>query len=118
LQALPSDDDLGGCDFSEGIGGVNSMSALGADAELWQEDFVAKQRKRTGPQENPTPDQQADTVYKIVDVVGVKTQSDAYNKRSSPEAGLATPAPGRIHSETVRGGRILNLQAHSANREA
>ena len=32
---------------------------------------MAKQRKRTDPQENSTPDQQADTVYKIVDVVGV-----------------------------------------------
>ena len=36
---------------------------------------MAKQRKRTDPQQNSTPDQQADTVYKIVDVVGVSETS-------------------------------------------
>ena len=36
---------------------------------------MAKQRKRTEPQDNSTPDQQADTVYKIVDVVGVSETS-------------------------------------------
>jgi hypothetical protein len=36
---------------------------------------MAKQRKRTDPQQNSTPDQQGDTVYKIVDVVGVSETS-------------------------------------------
>ena len=36
---------------------------------------MAKQRKRTGPQENSTPDEQADSVYRIVDVVGVSETS-------------------------------------------
>ena len=46
-----------------------------ADAELWREYSMAKQRKRTDPQQNSTSDQQADTVYKIVDVVGVSETS-------------------------------------------
>ena len=36
---------------------------------------MAKQRKRTDPQENSTPDEQADSVYRIVDVVGVSETS-------------------------------------------
>ena len=36
---------------------------------------MAKQRKRTDPQQNSTPDQQADTVYRVVDVVGVSETS-------------------------------------------
>ena len=36
---------------------------------------MAKQRKRTDPQDVSTPDQQADTVYTIVDVVGVSETS-------------------------------------------
>ena len=36
---------------------------------------MAKQRKRTDPQVNSMPDQQVDTVYKIVDVVGVSETS-------------------------------------------
>jgi hypothetical protein len=36
---------------------------------------MAKQRKRTDPQQNLTPDQQGDTVYRVVDVVGVSETS-------------------------------------------
>jgi flavin-binding protein dodecin len=79
-----------------------------AEPELWQEDFMAKQRKQTGPRENSTPDQQADTVYKIVDVVGVSETSWEDAGRNAVETAAGSLRDLRVAEVTKMDMRVEN----------
>lgn len=69
---------------------------------------MTKQRKRTGPQENPTPDQQADTVYKIVDVVGVSETSWEDAGRNAVETAAESLRDLRVAEVTKMDMRVEN----------
>jgi flavin-binding protein dodecin len=69
---------------------------------------MAKQRKRTDPQENSTPDQQADTVYKIVDVVGVSETSWEDAGRNAVETAAASLRDLRVAEVTKMDMRVEN----------
>ena len=69
---------------------------------------MAKQRKRTDPQENSTPDQQADTVYKIVDVVGVSETSWEDAGRNAVETAAKSLRDLRVAEVTKMDMRVEN----------
>jgi dodecin len=69
---------------------------------------MAKQRKRTDPQENSTPDEQADTVYKIVDVVGVSETSWEDAGRNAVETAAASLRDLRVAEVTKMDMRVEN----------
>ena len=69
---------------------------------------MAKQRKRTDPQQNSTPDQQADTVYKIVDVVGVSETSWEDAGRNSVETAAESLRDLRVAEVTKMDMRVEN----------
>ena len=69
---------------------------------------MAKQRKRTDPQENSTPDQQADTVYKIVDVVGVSETSWENAGRNAVETAAESLRDLRVAEVTKMDMRVEN----------
>jgi dodecin len=81
-------------------------STLAADGELWEEDFMAKQRKQT--EENSTRDQQADTVYKIVDVVGVSQTSWEDAGRNAVETAAESLRDLRVAEVTKMDMRVEN----------
>jgi len=69
---------------------------------------MAKQRKQTDPQENSTPDQQADTVYKIVDVVGVSETSWEDAGRNAVEKAAESLRDLRVAEVTKMDMRVEN----------
>ena len=69
---------------------------------------MAKQRKRTDPQENSIPDQQADTVYKIVDVVGVSETSWEDAGRNAVETAAKSLRDLRVAEVTKMDMRVEN----------
>jgi flavin-binding protein dodecin len=69
---------------------------------------MAKQRKRTEPQDNSTPDQQADTVYKIVDVVGVSETSWEDAGRNAVEKAAESLRDLRVAEVTKMDMRVEN----------
>ena len=69
---------------------------------------MAKQRKRTEPQDNSTPDQQADTVYKIVDVVGVSETSWEDAGRNAVETAAESLRDLRVAEVTKMDMRLEN----------
>jgi dodecin len=69
---------------------------------------MAKQRKRTDPQENSIPDQQADTVYKIVDVVGVSETSWEEAGRNAVETAAESLRDLRVAEVTKMDMRVEN----------
>jgi dodecin len=69
---------------------------------------MAKQRKRTEPQDNSTPDQQADTVYKIVDVVGVSETSWEDAGRNAVETAAGSLRDLRVAEVTKMDMRVEN----------
>ena len=69
---------------------------------------MAKQRKRTEPQDNSTPDQQADTVYKIVDVVGVSETSWEEAGRNAVETAAESLRDLRVAEVTKMDMRVEN----------
>ena len=69
---------------------------------------MAKQRKRTEPQDNSTPDQQADTVYKIVDVVGVSETSWEDAGRNAVETAAESLRDLRVAEVTKMDMRVEN----------
>jgi len=69
---------------------------------------MAKQRKRTDPQENSIPDQQADTVYKIVDVVGVSETSWEDAGRNAVETAAESLRDLRVAEVTKMDMRVEN----------
>jgi dodecin len=69
---------------------------------------MAKQRKRTDPQQNSTPDQQADTVYKIVDVVGVSETSWEDAGRNAVETAAESLRDLRVAEVTKMDMRLEN----------
>jgi dodecin len=69
---------------------------------------LAKQRKRTEPQDNSTPDQQADTVYKIVDVVGVSETSWEDAGRNAVEKAAESLRDLRVAEVTKMDMRVEN----------
>ena len=69
---------------------------------------MAKQRKRTDPQDNSTPDQQADTVYKIVDVVGVSETSWEDAGRNAVETAAESLRDSRVAEVTKMDMRVEN----------
>ena len=69
---------------------------------------MAKQRKRTDPQQNPTPDQQADTVYRVVDVVGVSETSWEDAGRSAVETAAESLRDLRVAEVTKMDMRLEN----------
>jgi hypothetical protein len=69
---------------------------------------MAKQRKRTDPQQNATPDQQADTVYKIVDVVGVSETSWEDAGRNAVETAAESLRDLRVAEVTKMDMRVEN----------
>ena len=69
---------------------------------------MAKQRKRTDPQQNLTPDQQADTVYKIVDVVGVSETSWEDAGRNAVETAAESLRDLRVAEVTKMDMRLEN----------
>ena len=69
---------------------------------------MAKQRKRTDPQENSLPDQQADTVYKIVDVVGVSETSWEDAGRNAVETAAESLRDLRVAEVTKMDMRLEN----------
>ena len=69
---------------------------------------MAKQRKRTEPQDNSTPDQQADTVYKIVDVVGVSETSWEDAGRNAVETAAESLRDLRVAEATKMDMRVEN----------
>jgi flavin-binding protein dodecin len=81
-------------------------STLAADGELWEEDFMAKQRRQT--EENSTPHQQADKVYKIVDVVGVSQTSWEDAGRNAVETAAESLRDLRVAEVTKMDMRVEN----------
>jgi flavin-binding protein dodecin len=69
---------------------------------------MAKQRKRTGPQENSTPDEQADSVYRIVDVVGVSETSWEEAGRNAVETAAGSLRDLRVAEVTKMDMRVEN----------
>jgi len=69
---------------------------------------MAKQRKRTGPQENSTPDEQADSVYRIVDVVGVSETSWEEAGRNAVETAAESLRDLRVAEVTKMDMRVEN----------
>ena len=69
---------------------------------------MAKQRKRTDPQEHSRPDQQADTVYKIVDVVGVSETSWEDAGRNAVETAAESLRDLRVAEVTKMDMRVEN----------
>jgi flavin-binding protein dodecin len=69
---------------------------------------MAKQRKRTGPQQNSTPDQQADTVYRVVDVVGVSETSWEEAGRNAVETAAESLRDLRVAEVTKMDMRVEN----------
>ena len=70
---------------------------------------MAKQRKkRNDPQENSTADQQADTVYKIVDVVGVSETSWEDAGRNAVETAAESLRDLRVAEVTKMDMRVEN----------
>ena len=69
---------------------------------------MAKQRKRTDPQQNLTPDQQADTVYRVVDVVGVSETSWEDAGRNAVETAAESLRDLRVAEVTKMDMRVEN----------
>jgi dodecin len=69
---------------------------------------MAKQRKRTDPQENSTPDEQADSVYRIVDVVGVSETSWEEAGRNAVETAAESLRDLRVAEVTKMDMRVEN----------
>ena len=69
---------------------------------------MAKQRKRTDPLQNSTSDQQADTVYKIVDVVGVSETSWEDAGRNAVETAAESLRDLRVAEVTKMDMRLEN----------
>ena len=69
---------------------------------------MAKQRKRTDPQQNSTPDQQADTVYRVVDVVGVSETSWEDAGRNAVETAAESLRDLRVAEVTKMDMRVEN----------
>jgi dodecin len=69
---------------------------------------MAKQRKRTDPQENSTPDEQADSVYRIVDVVGVSETSWEEAGRNAVETAAGSLRDLRVAEVTKMDMRVEN----------
>ena len=69
---------------------------------------MAKQRKRTDPQQNSTPDQQADTVYRVVDVVGVSETSWEDAGRNAVETAAESLRDLRVAEVTKMDMRLEN----------
>ena len=69
---------------------------------------MAKQRKRTDPQENSTPDEQADSVYRIVDVVGVSETSWEEAGRNAVETAAESLLDLRVAEVTKMDMRVEN----------
>ena len=69
---------------------------------------MAKQRKRTDPQEKPTPDEQADSVYRIVDVVGVSETSWEDAGRNAVETAAESLRDLRVAEVTKMDMRVEN----------
>ena len=69
---------------------------------------MAKQRKRTDPQENSTPDEQADSVYRIVDVVGVSETSWENAGRNAVETAAESLRDLRVAEVTKMDMRVEN----------
>ena len=69
---------------------------------------MVKQRKRTDPQQNSTPDQQPDTVYKIVDVVGVSETSWEDAGRNAVETAAESLRDLRVAEVTKMDMRLEN----------
>ena len=69
---------------------------------------MAKQRKRTDPQENSIPDEQADSVYRIVDVVGVSETSWEEAGRNAVETAAESLRDLRVAEVTKMDMRVEN----------
>ena len=69
---------------------------------------MAKQRRRTDPQENSTPDEQADSVYRIVDVVGVSETSWEEAGRNAVETAAESLRDLRVAEVTKMDMRVEN----------
>ena len=69
---------------------------------------MAKQRKRTDPQENSMPDEQADSVYRIVDVVGVSETSWEEAGRNAVETAAGSLRDLRVAEVTKMDMRVEN----------
>jgi flavin-binding protein dodecin len=69
---------------------------------------MAKQRKRTDPQDNSTPDEQADSVYRIVDVVGVSETSWEEAGRNAVETAAESLRDLRVAEVTKMDMRVEN----------
>ena len=69
---------------------------------------MAKQRKRTDPQDNSTPDEQADSVYRIVDVVGVSETSWEDAGRNAVETAAESLRDLRVAEVTKMDMRVEN----------
>ncbi len=69
---------------------------------------MAKQRKRTDPQQNLTPDQLGDTVYRVVDVVGVSETSWEDAGRNAVETAAESLRDLRVAEVTKMDMRVEN----------
>ena len=69
---------------------------------------MAKQRKRTDPQQNLTQDQQGDTVYRVVDVVGVSETSWEDAGRNAVETAAESLRDLRVAEVTKMDMRVEN----------
>ena len=69
---------------------------------------MAKQRTRTDPQEKLTPDEQADSVYRIVDVVGVSETSWEEAGRNAVETAAGSLRDLRVAEVTKMDMRVEN----------
>ena len=69
---------------------------------------MAKQRKRTDPQDNSTPGEQADSVYRIVDVVGVSETSWEEAGRNAVETAAESLRDLRVAEVTKMDMRVEN----------
>jgi len=69
---------------------------------------MAKQRKRTDPQQNLTPDKQGDTVYRVVDVVGVSETSWEEAGRNAVETAAESLRDLRVAEVTKMDMRVEN----------
>ena len=69
---------------------------------------MVKQRKRTDPQQNSTPDQQADAVYRVVDVVGVSETSWEDAGRNAVETAAESLRDLRVAEVTKMDMRLEN----------
>ena len=69
---------------------------------------MAKQRKRADPQQNAAPDEQADSVYRIVDVVGVSETSWEEAGRNAVETAAGSLRDLRVAEVTKMDMRVEN----------